>query len=193
MCFMQKKIWQSTIDLKIPSLESNRLLLRGITEKDLRAYSKIYADSDYMRFLGYGEEDGKPQDVENTWRTIAFILGHWAMRGYGTWAVVEKKSNKFIGGVGLFNLTNISQIELSWGISPKFWGKGYATEAALLALQFAFVEKKFPSAKALIYPKNHKSIKVARRLGFENRGRTVFYTGKMFDIFELDNTEVDLN
>ena len=64
-------------------LETDRLLLRQLEERDLDAHTALMADPEVIRFLG----DGKPLDRAQSWRTMAGILGHWTLRGYGFWAM----------------------------------------------------------------------------------------------------------
>lgn len=64
-------------------LETERLVLRMFREDDFEAYARIFADPEVMRHVG----EGKPLDRHDAWRSLAFQLGHWALRGYGMWAV----------------------------------------------------------------------------------------------------------
>lgn len=70
----------------MPTLETDRLILRLFRETDLDAYSEMCADPDVMRYIGVGQ----PLSRSEAWRNMAMILGHWQLRGYGLWAVVEK-------------------------------------------------------------------------------------------------------
>jgi hypothetical protein len=55
------------------------------TDDDFRV-AGIHADAQVMRYLG----DGRPRTREQTWHSLATHLGHWQLRGYGKWAVVER-------------------------------------------------------------------------------------------------------
>ena len=68
-------------------LETERLKLRMWRESDLDDYAELTADPLVMRYL----QPGKPPFTRaDAWRSIAFFMGHWQMRGYGHWAVEEK-------------------------------------------------------------------------------------------------------
>ena len=77
-----------------PRLETERLILRGIEPADFEAFAAMMADADVARFITM---ERKAQDRMDAWRTMAYAMGHWAARGFGMWAVVEKSSNRFIG------------------------------------------------------------------------------------------------
>jgi RimJ/RimL family protein N-acetyltransferase len=79
-------------------VETARLVLRMLREDDFEAYARIFTDPEVTRYLG----DGSPLDRFGAWRSLAFNVGHWALRGYGMWAVEEKASGRLVGRVGAF-------------------------------------------------------------------------------------------
>ena len=81
----------------IPRLETPRLILRAIEPSDFDGFAEMMGDPEVARFITM---DQKPQDRADAWRTMAYAMGHWVARGFGTWAVVEKSSGRFIGRVG---------------------------------------------------------------------------------------------
>ena len=155
--------------LPIPTVETERLVLRPWRESDVDPYLELTADPEAMRYLGFGET----MDREGTWRNIALILGHWALRGYGFWAVEEKASGAFLGRVGLWQPEGWPGLEVGWALLRRHWGKGYASEAARAALDHALTKLEEPHVISLIYPDNQRSIRVAERIG-ERLERTIF-------------------
>jgi len=99
------------------------------------------------------------------WRNVAMILGHWHLRGYGQWAVVEKATGDVIGRVGLFNPEGWPGVELTWVIGRPHWGHGFATEAARAALQWTWGAVDTDRIVSMIRPDNARSIRVAEKLG----------------------------
>jgi RimJ/RimL family protein N-acetyltransferase len=136
-------------------------------EQDFEPYAKMCADPEIMRFLG-----GKTLNRLEAWRHMAFLIGHWDLLGYGHWAVEEKASGAFAGRVGFLNPADWPGFEIGWTLGRNFWGKGYATEAAQRALQFAFDELDKSHVISLIHPDNRASIRVAERLGEKLEGNT---------------------
>lgn len=149
-------------------LETERLLLRWFREDDFDDLYEISGDAEVMQFLG----DGKPVTPLETWRQMASWMGHWYFRGYGGWAVEEKTTGKVIGRIGFSHPKTWPGFELGWALGRRSWGKGYATEGAQRALQYAFTEMNRDHVISLIAPANVASIKVAERLGEKVKGET---------------------
>jgi RimJ/RimL family protein N-acetyltransferase len=150
-------------------LETNRLILRMWREDDFEAYARICADPEVMRYLN---KDGKPLTRSETWRQLAFLVGHWHLRGYGHWAVEEKASGNLAGRIGFLNPEGWPDFEIGWTLGRQYWGKGYAIEGARRALEYAFTELKREHVISLIRPANQGSINVAERLGEKHEGKT---------------------
>jgi RimJ/RimL family protein N-acetyltransferase len=162
-------------------LETERLILRMFREEDAEAYAKICADSEVMRYLA----DGRPLSTLEAWRSMAFHVGHWQLRGYGHWAVEEKSSGSFAGRIGFLNPAGWPGFELGWTLGREFWGKGYATEGAQRALKYAFEEMDRDHVISLIQPENKASIKVAERLGEKLEGQTQVFDHEVL-IYGID-------
>lgn len=148
-------------------LQTERLILRMFREEDFEAYAKLTSDPEVMRFLG-----GKALDRYETWRHMAFLIGHWHLRGYGQWAVEEKSSGNFIGRIGFQNPAEWPGFELGWTLAREYWGRGYATEGARCALKYGFEELDRSHVISLIDPENKSSVRVAERLGEKVEGQT---------------------
>jgi RimJ/RimL family protein N-acetyltransferase len=148
-------------------LETQRLILRLLRESDLDAYAEMCGDPEVMRYLG----DGKPMSRAEAWRSLALMLGHWQLRGYGLWAVAERAGGVLVGRVGCWNPEGWPGLEVGWTLRRAFWGRGFATEAARLALAYAFTDLDRPHVLSLIRPENAASIRVAQRLGERLEGR----------------------
>ncbi|HKC63334.1 MAG TPA: GNAT family N-acetyltransferase [Pyrinomonadaceae bacterium] len=149
------------------TLETERLILREWRESDFEPYSKICADAEVMRYLG-----GKAFTRLEAWRHMAFFVGHWQLRGYGHWVIEERASGKMIGRLGFLYPEGWPAFEIGWTLARDSWGKGYATEGARRALQFAFTEMGRDHVISLIHPENRASIRVAERLGEKVEGET---------------------
>ena len=151
--------------MKYHELETDRLKLRMWRESDLDDYAAICADPIVMRYLG-----GQVFTRDEAWRSMAFFIGHWQLRGYGHWAVEEKATGRMIGRIGFLNPEGWPGFEIGWTLARHAWGKGYATEGARLALQYAFKDLDQPHVISLIHPDNTPSMKVAERLGEKREG-----------------------
>jgi len=149
------------------TLESERLLLRWLREADFDQFARMCRDPDVMRFLG-----GELTTDIDVWRQMASIMGHWYFRGHGIWAVEEKSTGNLIGRIGFIYPIGWPAFELGWTLARESWGKGYATEGAQRALQYAFTEMGRDHVISLIAPANVASARVAQRLGEKIEGQT---------------------
>ncbi len=162
-------------------LETRRLRLRPFRESDLDAYARICSDREVMRSIGAGN----PLSREEAWRSMALILGHWQLRGYGLWAAEEKESGELIGRIGLHNPEGWPALEVGWLIERTRWGEGLAPEGATAAIQFAFDQLSVSHILSVIQPLNLASIRVAEKLGM-TRERTVLLNGIEVVIYGRD-------
>jgi len=169
-----------------PRLETERLILRGIEPADFEAFAAMMADAEVARFITM---DQKAQDRMDAWRTMAYAMGHWAARGFGMWAVVEKSSGRFIGRVGPNYPEGWPDKEIGWALARETWGKGYATEAARAAMNYAFTVLRWPRAISLIAPQNTRSAAVALRLGSRKQPETFVFKSFTLDIYAQDNPQ----
>ena len=150
-------------------LETERLVLRMWREDDFETYARICADPDVMRYL---TPEGRPLTRAEAWRQLAYIAGHWHLRGYGHWAVEEKESGRLVGRLGFLNPEGWPEFEIGWTLARESWGKGYATEGARRALAYAFEELDREHVISLIRPGNEPSVRVAERIGEKREGTT---------------------
>jgi RimJ/RimL family protein N-acetyltransferase len=156
-----------------PTLETDRLLLRPPIEADLEGWASLMADPEASRFIG------GPIPRATAWRGMATMAGSWALKGFGMFSVIEKESGKWIGRLGPWEPEDWPAQEVGWGLLRSAWGKGYATEGAARAMDFAFDELGWEDVIHCIAPDNAGSIAVAERLGSKNRG-----PGRMAPPFE---------
>lgn len=161
-------------------LETERLLLRQWREDDFEPYAQLCADEDVMRYLG-----GKVFTRAEAWRHMAFLIGHWHLRGYGHFAVEEKATGRFVGRIGFLNPEGWPGFEIGWTLGRESWGKGYATEGARRALEYAFNELDKDHVISLIHPENHASMRVAERLGEKREGTAEVFDQRLI-VFGID-------
>ncbi|HEX3348487.1 MAG TPA: GNAT family N-acetyltransferase [Acetobacteraceae bacterium] len=147
-----------------PVVQTARLLLRPPVEADLEGWAAFMCDETAMRHLG----GCQPRPV--AWQRMAMARGSWALRGYGYFSVIECSSGRWIGRVGPLRPEGWPGTEIGWGLLPETWGRGYATEAAAAAMDFAIDTLGWTDIIHVISPENTPSSAVAARLGSRYRG-----------------------
>lgn len=160
----------------IPVLETKRLILRAPDVKDLDAETAFWA-SERADFVG-GQK--QPHEV---WRVLATFLGHWAIRGYGFWAVDEKATGIYCGRVGIWHPGDWPEAEIGWTMMAGSEGKGIATEAALAVRTYAYDTLGWTTTISTIDPENTRSKALATKLGAKFERMHDFQGGYSLEIW----------
>jgi [ribosomal protein S5]-alanine N-acetyltransferase len=144
-------------------LETERLVLRRLVPEDLDALFELYRDEEIRRYFPEGVLNYQQTKEELEW----FLNGHPRFPELGLWATVNKATGEFIGRCGLlpWTIEERQEIEVAFLLGKKFWGAGFATEAALAIVQYAFKHLNLSRLICLIDPENSASVKVAERIG----------------------------
>ena len=146
-------------------IETERLVLRAWRSEDLEPYAAICADPEVMRWIG----DGSVRSREASARQICDFQQRWDDDGFGPFAVELRHSSALIGFVGMlipdFLPEIMPAVEIGWRLDRRYWGQGYATEAARAALAFAFEEAGFSRLVSICQVGNEASERVMLKLG----------------------------
>ena len=156
----------------VPAFETERLRLRGHRLTDFANCAALWADPTVTRFIG-----GKPLTEEEAWIRLLRYVGHWALLGFGYWAIEEKSSGTFLGEGGFHeNQREIEpslkgMLETGWVFVASAHGKGYATEA--VQAMHAWKDANLPEKKVccIIDTPNIASIRVAQKCGYHEIAR----------------------
>jgi len=151
---------QSFNPVLTPVLSSERIILRGWQNSDFHPYTTLVSDPVMMRFVGGGAMSYKEARKE-----FDGMREQWIDRKIGIFVIADKTSDELLGFTGLFESPLIDEPELSWSLSAKNHGKGYASEAAVLARNWAYREHNIGPLMSLVHPDNISSKRVAERLG----------------------------
>ncbi len=147
-----------------PELTTDRLQLRRLLLQDFEPWVEMMADAETARFIG-GQ-----QSRAGSWRGFMCMAGSWHMNGFAMFSVIEAATGRWVGRVGPWFPEGWPGTEVGWGIAREYWGRGYATEAAAAAINWAFRELGWTDVIHSIAPDNVMSQAVARKLGSRNRG-----------------------
>jgi RimJ/RimL family protein N-acetyltransferase len=167
--------------MNIATIETPRLLLRAPASDDAAPLMAIHQDPDVIRYVLIGNPAA---GITAAWRSVAIMVGHWHLRGYGQWTVIEKADRQVVGRVGLWNPDGWPGVELGWVIRRERWGHGLATEAASAALDWTWDHVDTDHIIILIQPDNARSIRVAEKLG-QRLERTELVSGAELKVYGI--------
>jgi RimJ/RimL family protein N-acetyltransferase len=153
-----------TTSAKSPvTLRTQRLVLRPWRDTDREPFAAMNADPRVMEF--YPRTHDRRESDEIAARIIARIEAE----GYGLWAVELPDEAPFIGFIGLqmvpFEHHFTPALEVGWRLAAEFWGRGFATEGARAALEFAHGELGREEVVAMTAVVNRRSRRVMEKLG----------------------------
>lgn len=139
--------------------ETSRLILRKFIPDDDEAFYHLNADQEVIRYTG----DPPFASVE---AAREFIEGYQAYDnyGFGRWVVEDKNEQRFVGFCGL-SRNEQNDVDLGFRFFRADWGKGYATESALMSLKVGFEDLHLPYLVGRAATANGASIRVLEKIG----------------------------
>lgn len=140
-------------------VHTDRLRLRQWSAQDIEPYARFFSDADRARHFG------GMRNVDDAWRHMAMMIGHWQLNGFGYWAVEELDSAAFVGCVGLWKSVEWPELELGYWIDDRQRRKGFAEEACRASIRHARETLKSPSLVSYIVSDNLPSQQLAAKLG----------------------------
>ncbi|MCF6137714.1 GNAT family N-acetyltransferase [Pseudalkalibacillus berkeleyi] len=155
----------------LQTFETDRLILRERTLEDMENCVEMDRDLEVVKYIPEivelinGPSSNQIKHKDFIRKRIETIYP----KGLGYWTVESKDNDKkFIGWILLIPIDNIGpDIEIGWRLKQKYWGKGYATEAARVILQHALNNVELEKIVADIHYLNQGSKKVAKKIGLK--------------------------
>lgn len=145
--------------LDYPAIETDRLFLRMFEAKDLEAAYLLFNDSDVQKYLSPKNRRTRQQLKV----LLKNAVRYWREKGFGLWCVTEKHIGEMIGYCGFQNFDETGEVEIVFGFLKEHWGRGFATEAATVCLQFGFEKLNFKKIFAATNPENVASLRVLEK------------------------------
>lgn len=154
------------------NIQTSRLHLRPFLRSDLNDLASLNGDKEVMKYIS------PPLSKEQVAGVIDWFSAEWERTGFGWFAIFEKETGGFVGQCGLQYLegkADAEDIEIAFVISKKYWGLGYATEAAQAVLAFGFKEVGLKRIVAVTMEENTPSQRVLDKLGFQYENNRELY------------------
>ncbi|MBP0943620.1 GNAT family N-acetyltransferase [Pseudomonas alliivorans] len=144
---------------------TDRLVLRDFEVADVPALAGILGDPHVMRYSVRGvlSEQATGEFVRN-------CMHAYSADGFGPQAVIEVETNRLIGFCGLNaeQVDQVMEVEIGYRLAPSYWGRGLASEAALVTLRHGFETLQLASVIAIVQPENIASVRVLHKAGFRD-------------------------
>jgi RimJ/RimL family protein N-acetyltransferase len=157
-------------------LETERLLLRPPTPKDLDGLERIFGDREVMRFI----RSGAPLTREQISGMLERMIARFEADGFGQLVVEEREGSRLVGRVGLLphdpetwqlgsrdEIGETAEIEIGWALAREAWGNGYGLEAAAAVRDWARDELGLQRLVSIIQHGNARSVRIAKKLGLD--------------------------
>ena len=168
----------------IPTLTTERLVLRPFVASDLDELAAIHAEESFWWYPRRAA-----MSVEETRGFLATVMQRYEDDGFGIEALTDRASGRMIGWAGLavphFLPEILPAVEVGWRLSGPYRGQGFATEVGRAALEFGFTDGGLDCIVSLYEPENVASGRVMGRLGFTHRLTTVGLRGEEVAVMEL--------
>lgn len=146
-------------------VETERLILRDWKDEDKPAFASMNADPIVMEYF-----PRRLTEMDSN-HLVDRFGEHFKKHGYGPYAVEHKKTQTFIGFVGLHNVEMkvpfAPAVEIAWRLDYAFWGKGYASEAAQAVVDYAFKDLKLPEIVAFAVHDNARALHIMEKIGMK--------------------------
>lgn len=141
--------------------ETERLLVRHYSEADIDQFFLLNSDTEVMRFI-------RPvKSREDTDLFFAEVMEYSKNNpAFGRMAVMERKSDIFVGSFAIIPLENTVHMQLGYSLLPSYWGKGFATELTKAGLKYVFTQTDLEEIFGVTESENIDSQKVLLKSGF---------------------------
>jgi len=156
-----------------PIIETSRVLLRHWGDEDLEPWIVMNADPETMLFFP------RTSAAEESTASFQRLKNNLQANDFGLWAAEEKLSGEFMGFVGISwqgipTLSEPKCQEIGWRLAKRYWGNGYATEAATEVLNYASKTLKLTELYSITSELNLPSINVMKKIGLQPRPELSF-------------------
>ncbi|MFJ7737422.1 GNAT family N-acetyltransferase [Lysinibacillus sp. NPDC097287] len=175
-----------------PTLNTDRLMLRELTEDDALDILICFSNPDVLRFYGQSPLSNQNQ-VKQVIRN--FSMNYEDKRGI-KWGIAVKGEAGIIGTIGFQEWSQEhKRVDISYALIPEKWGKGYAIEAVKKVISYGFQELNLTRIGAMVFTENESSIKLLTKLDFEKEGvlkKFMYQDGVPYDtnIYSLVNESI---
>ena len=151
-----------------PEIDLGDIVLREIEESDAHDYL-YYMNHDDME--GFLTKENRPGNMDEAIKEVQYWGSLFPNKQSIYWAIALKENNKMIGTAGFNSISfSHSRADISYDLSPEFWGKGVMLKSIKGILKFADENLEMVRIQATVITDNERSIKLLDRCGFVKEG-----------------------
>lgn len=169
-------------------IETERLIIRDIEQYDAQGIFDLDSDPEVHEFLG----KNPIKTIDQAKQVIDLIRTQYIRNGIGRWAIIDKKTEDFIGWTGLKYEQGLrkdfSYYDLGYRLKKKYWGNGIATEAAIESLKYGFEILDLKEVGAAADVNHLASNKILKKIGLNLIDR-FDYEGIPHNWYNIQKTE----
>lgn len=166
----------------MPTLETERLILRKITRDDAGDMFDYASDPEVSRYTTWEPH----RTIEDSLKYIDFVLTKYENNEPSDWGIIDKRSGKFIGTAGFVYInSHHSRAEIGYSLSNKHWGKGITTEAVQEIIRYGFTKLALNRIEARAEVRNIGSWRVMEKVNMKFEGilrQHLFAKGEFHDV-----------
>jgi RimJ/RimL family protein N-acetyltransferase len=144
-------------------LQTPRLYLRRFTMEDAPLLVELNSDPEVIKYV----HELPLTSLEKSKEILNDIILPQYQHNLGRWAAYIKNTNEFIGWCGLKYRPELDEIDLGYRFQKKYWGMGYATEAAQHTLNYGFNMLNLKLITGRAHIENIASLKVLEKIGMQ--------------------------
>lgn len=162
--------------------ENHLIKLRDATLEDAEELLKITNDEEVMKY--YGMEPYR--NIKEAEDEINWFLSLFTENKGVRWVIEDKKSNKYVGDIGVFGFDRQhNKIEIGFKLKKEYWNKGIMTDCIGELLKFCFCNNKYNRVYAMVEPQNIGCKKTLEKCGFKLEGLLREYEFEHGDYVDL--------
>lgn len=148
-------------------LETNRLILKDYSMENLSDYGLLRSCEEVWKY----STNTATNDITSVKNQLEELLEKQRKSGYGFCALMEKRSNRYIGEAGILSMnSNANRCVIGYNLLPDAWNKGYATEITIELVKYAFEALGVERVEALAMQLNAASCRVLEKSGLKKEG-----------------------
>ncbi len=164
-------------------LQTSRIQFSRLSELDFDFLFEYHSDLELTKFLPLG----KPYPKEKVKNYLTNRIKHWEKHNFGTYSLTLKETKEKIGYCGLEYVGDTDYIDIRFGVSRNYWGKGLATEAVQACIDNGFNKHHLDIIYGAAAPENIGSINILKKIGMRKTDIVNFY-GNVVDYFLIKKT-----